>query len=142
MGALASAHEKRGFTCLAVGPGQARAPRRARGAGHPLHLEGPRRLGRRRPEPRSLHPRGGQDPGVRRGAPVVFTPHPGEMARLLRRKVGAVNDDRPGAARDFAEELGGVCLLRAGARSSPATGACGSTPPGNAGLAKGGTGDA
>ncbi len=77
-----------------------------------------------------------------RGAPVVFTPHPGEMARLLRRKVGAVNEDRPAAAQDFADELGGVCLLKGRHTVIAGDGRTWFNPTGNAGLAKGGTGDA
>ena len=64
------------------------------------------------------------------------------MARLLRRKVGAVNDDRPGAARDFAEELGGVCLAQGPAHGHRRQRRLWFNPTGNAGLAKGGTGDA
>ena len=35
----------------------------------------------------------------RRGSPTVLTPHPGEAARLLGATVGAVQEDRVGAAR-------------------------------------------
>ncbi|MDE2293115.1 MAG: NAD(P)H-hydrate dehydratase, partial [Elusimicrobia bacterium] len=76
-----------------------------------------------------------------RAAPVVFTPHPGEAARLLRMKVERVLADRAEAARGLVEELGGVCLLK-GRRTLVARGGkLWVNPTGNAGLAKGGTGD-
>jgi hydroxyethylthiazole kinase-like uncharacterized protein yjeF len=36
--------------------------------------------------------------------PLVITPHPGEMARLIGRDVAAVNENRIGVAGDFAEK--------------------------------------
>ena len=46
------------------------------------------------------------------GAPIVVTPHPGEMARLTDTSVAAVQDDRLGAARTFAATRGLVTLLK------------------------------
>ena len=48
----------------------------------------------------------------KRGGPVVATPHPGEMARLLGCSTEQVQRDRPGAARDLAEKRGVVVLLK------------------------------
>lgn len=48
--------------------------------------------------------------------PVVMTPHPGEMARLLGSSTGSVNADRITAARTLSERTGAVVLLK-GARS-------------------------
>jgi len=77
----------------------------------------------------------------RRGAPCVLTPHPGEMARLSRRSIAEIEADREAACSRLARELGAVCLLK-GPRtviSDGKTSRVNST--GNAGLAKGGTGD-
>ena len=49
---------------------------------------------------------------LRRRPPIVVTPHPGEMARLLGTSVAAVQDDRIGAARSFASSRGVVTLLK------------------------------
>lgn len=46
------------------------------------------------------------------GAPMVVTPHPGEMARLTHTSVAAVQNDRIGAARTFAAARGLVTLLK------------------------------
>ncbi len=48
----------------------------------------------------------------RGGPPIVVTPHPGEMARLMDTSVAAVQDDRIGAARSFASSRGVVTLLK------------------------------
>jgi len=81
---------------------------------------------------------------VLRGAPAarVFTPHPGEMARLLGGAVGDVQRDRVGAARAFATAHG-VHLVLKGARTLIAApdGRVLVNPTGNAGMASGGTGD-
>jgi ADP-dependent NAD(P)H-hydrate dehydratase / NAD(P)H-hydrate epimerase len=57
-------------------------------------------------------------PGVLQvgGAPIVMTPHPGEMARLLRISTSEVNADRIGTTRKLAEVTGAGVLLK-GARS-------------------------
>jgi len=77
------------------------------------------------------------------GAPLVLTPHPGEMARLLGVPNAEVQADRIGAARTAAAKYGAVVILK-GARSVVA-GADGATfvnPTGNPGMASGGMGDA
>lgn len=143
VGALMSAHEKRGFTALAVGPGLGSGPETGRAVlGILSTLKVPAVLDADALNLLALHPRGEVKTLVAgRGAPVVFTPHPGEMARLLRRKAEAVNADRPGAAEDFVSELGGVVLLKGRRTVIAGDGRKWVNPTGNAGLAKGGTGD-
>ncbi len=79
--------------------------------------------------------------GEARG-PRVLTPHPGEMARLTGLTTAAVQADRAGVARAFAERHGVVLVLK-GARTVVATpdGRISVNPTGNAGLASAGTGD-
>jgi ADP-dependent NAD(P)H-hydrate dehydratase / NAD(P)H-hydrate epimerase len=74
--------------------------------------------------------------------PVVLTPHPGEMARLLGISTPAVNADRIGAARRLAD-LSGAAVLLKGARSVIATpeGTVFVNSSGNAGMATAGMGD-
>ncbi len=43
---------------------------------------------------------------------IVVTPHPGEMSRLCGTSVEAVENDRTGAAVEFAEEYGVVTVLK------------------------------
>jgi ADP-dependent NAD(P)H-hydrate dehydratase / NAD(P)H-hydrate epimerase len=74
--------------------------------------------------------------------PLVITPHPGEMARLLGREVQEVQDDRVAAARQAARLVGGVAVLK-GARTVVASpeGRALVIPTGNPGMATGGMGD-
>ncbi len=78
----------------------------------------------------------------RRGSPTVLTPHPGEAARLLGSSVGAVQEDRVGAARAIAAKFGAVCLLK-GPRTDIAApaGRLAINPTGNPGMGTAGTGD-
>lgn len=75
-------------------------------------------------------------------APVVLTPHPGEMARLAGSVTKGVQRDRLGTAREFAK-WHGCCLVLKGARSLVATpdGSVAINLTGNAGMASGGMGD-
>jgi len=75
-------------------------------------------------------------------APVILTPHPGEMARLMDTGVGAVQQDRIKCARDFATGFN-VHLILKGARTVIAhpDGRVFINPTGNAGMASGGMGD-
>ena len=75
--------------------------------------------------------------------PVVLTPHPGEMARLTGRPVGEPEEDRIAAAKTFADRFGVTVLLKG---PDTVIASAGSDPvyintTGNAGLAKGGSGD-
>lgn len=84
------------------------------------------------------------DPGRLRRARTapVLTPHPGEMGRLAGRETAAVNRDRIGAARAFAEAHRCHLVLK-GARTVTATpeGRVSVNPTGNPGMATGGMGD-
>jgi hydroxyethylthiazole kinase-like uncharacterized protein yjeF len=75
--------------------------------------------------------------------PLVMTPHPGEMARLLKIGTAQVNADRISAARRLSD-LTGACVLLKGARSVVAgpRGEVFVNSSGNAGMATPGMGDA
>lgn len=44
--------------------------------------------------------------------PVIVTPHPGEMARMMRRSVPEVQEDRLQAARQFSRQYGVIVVLK------------------------------
>lgn len=75
-------------------------------------------------------------------APLLLTPHPGEMARLCGTTIAEVQADRLGLAARRAAAWGAAVLLKgartvvAGPGTPPAV-----IPTGNPGLATGGTGD-
>ena len=73
---------------------------------------------------------------------VVLTPHPAEMARLTGLSVSAVLADLPGIASDFAR-LHGVTVVLKDAHTVIAgpDGAIWLSVAGNAGMARGGSGD-
>ncbi len=73
---------------------------------------------------------------------LVLTPHPGEMATLIGSTVKAVQADREGVARDFAMRYH-VTLVLKGWRTLVAhpDGRIAVNTTGNAGMAKGGSGD-
>lgn len=75
-------------------------------------------------------------------APLVLTPHPGEMARLCGASAQDVQRDRMGVASTFARAHG-VCVVLKGAYTVVAApdGALFVNTTGNAGLATGGSGD-
>jgi NAD(P)H-hydrate epimerase len=75
-------------------------------------------------------------------APLVLTPHPGEMARLARLSTQEVQGDRLAAARGAAAAYGAIVVLK-GARTITAApdGRAWINLSGNPGLAAGGTGD-
>jgi NAD(P)H-hydrate epimerase len=75
-------------------------------------------------------------------APVVLTPHPGEMARLSGLSVEAIQRDRISSARHFAAKHR-VHLVLKGARTVVAhpDGRVHVNPTGNPGMASGGMGD-
>jgi NAD(P)H-hydrate epimerase len=74
--------------------------------------------------------------------PVILTPHPGELARLLGTTASDVQKDRLGAATSAAERWGSVVVVKGAATliASP-DGQARISPWVNSGLAKGGTGD-
>jgi NAD(P)H-hydrate epimerase len=75
-------------------------------------------------------------------APLVLTPHPGEMARLAHISTAAVQGDRVGTARAFARAHACTVVLK-GARTVIAApdGRAWINPTGNPGMASGGMGD-
>jgi NAD(P)H-hydrate epimerase len=76
-----------------------------------------------------------------RSAPALFTPHPGEMGRLIGRDTAAVQADRRETALAFARDHGGVLVLK-GAETLVTDGQrLYTNTTGNPGLATGGTGD-
>ena len=74
--------------------------------------------------------------------PLILTPHPGEMARLVRCTTKEVQEDRIGVSRNFSQSHH-VYLILKGHRTLIATpkGEIFINPTGNPGLASGGTGD-
>ena len=74
--------------------------------------------------------------------PIVLTPHPGEMLRLLGTKDKSALDDKVAAAREFATSHEVILVLK-GARSLIAApdGRVFVNPTGNAGLGTAGAGD-
>jgi hydroxyethylthiazole kinase-like uncharacterized protein yjeF len=78
-----------------------------------------------------------------RKAPLLLTPHPGEMARLCGCTAAEIQADRTGAARRFAREYG-VTLVLKGANTVIAGENAASlfvNRTGNPGMAQGGSGD-
>jgi NAD(P)H-hydrate epimerase len=84
--------------------------------------------------PDLLHGRDGRD--------VIITPHPGEMARLVRMPIDAVQASRLEIAKNFATAHHVYVVLK-GHRTLIATpdGTVFINPTGNPGMATGGTGD-
>jgi len=74
--------------------------------------------------------------------PLILTPHPGEMARLVRSTVKEIQQDRIGASREFSQSRRAFLVLK-GYRTLIATpeGEVFINPTGNPGMASGGTGD-
>lgn len=74
--------------------------------------------------------------------PLVLTPHPGEMRRLIGAESKSALDDRVGAARDFATAKNVILVLK-GSRPLVAApdGRVFINPTGNAGLGTAGAGD-
>ncbi len=76
-------------------------------------------------------------------APVILTPHPGEMSRLTGKSIAEIESDRVGVARAFAEEYGVVVLLKGASTVVAGAGRKEAyiNITGNQGMAKGGMGD-
>lgn len=73
---------------------------------------------------------------------AVITPHPGEMSRLCRESIEAIQSNRVSIAREFAKEFGVVVVLK-GSNTVIASpdGRTHVNESGNPGMATGGTGD-
>ena len=74
--------------------------------------------------------------------PIILTPHPGEMARLIGKQNADVQAERIGIAREFATKHHVIVVLK-GSRSLIAApdGNVYVNPTGNAGMATAGSGD-
>lgn len=84
------------------------------------------------------------DPSVLRRvkAPVVITPHPAEMGRLLGVSAREVNADREMTAKRFAADYGVIVVLKgAGTVTAAPDGRAVINTTGNSGMATGGSGD-
>lgn len=77
------------------------------------------------------------------GAPVrVFTPHPGEAARLVGTSIAEIQKDRLASAQRMARETGACVVLKgSGTVVAGASGETWINMTGNAAMAKGGSGD-
>jgi hydroxyethylthiazole kinase-like uncharacterized protein yjeF len=75
-------------------------------------------------------------------APIVLTPHPGELSRLIKMNPGQINKKRIDLAAKYAKEFNCVMVLK-GAPTvvSTRSGVTFINPTGNSGLASGGSGD-
>ncbi len=124
---------------LAIGPGLSR---------HPETVRAVRELVARSPVPTVVDAdglnalAGVEGPPGRAGVPLVLTPHPGELGRLMGCPASEVQADRVEAARRAARDLGATVVLK-GARTVVAEpgGRCRLIPTGNPGMATGGSGD-
>jgi hydroxyethylthiazole kinase-like uncharacterized protein yjeF len=133
----------RRVTAFAVGPGITTHPDAARFVLHALSgLAAPAVV-----DADALNVLAAQEPeGVSqmlkaRKHPCVFTPHPGEMARLLKMKAPEVEAQRAKAVERLAKEWGGVALLK-GHRTLISSGLrTVVNATGGPALAKGGSGD-
>jgi len=73
---------------------------------------------------------------------AVFTPHPGELGRLINLSPKVINEDRINAGRMFIEQTGAYLVLKgAGTLIFTPDGKLYVNPTGNPALAKGGSGD-
>ena len=85
-----------------------------------------------------------ENPGILKKAnvPVIITPHPGEMSRLMKINTKEVNSEREKNALAFAQEYGVVCVLKgAGTVIASPEGKALLNTTGNSGMATGGSGD-
>ncbi len=129
-----------GKRCLAIGPGLGQAPETAELV---QRLVAESRLPLVIDADGLNNLAGAADMLARQTAPIVLTPHPGEMARLAQTSVAAVQSDRITCAREFAQALK-VHLVLKGARTVIAhpDGFVFVNATGNPGMASGGMGDA
>lgn len=78
---------------------------------------------------------------LQRPHPLILTPHPGELARLLQTTTAAVGQQREPLAVQFARERGVVLVLKGHQTLVTDGQRLYRNPSGNPGLASGGTGD-
>jgi len=76
------------------------------------------------------------------GAQAIITPHPGEMGRLLGRKISRAQKNRINVAKKFVNEYNNILVLKGYRTVVAAPGRhCYVNKTGNPGMASGGTGD-
>lgn len=125
-------------TALAMGPGLGLAPGTirtvrtvARESAIPLVLDAD-----------GLNAFSGNPEELRRSAPTILTPHPGELGRLLGRSPKEVQEDRLAAAQQASSESGAVVVLKGHHTLIAAPdGRTAVNPTGNPAMASGGSGD-
>lgn len=78
---------------------------------------------------------------VNRKCDVIITPHAGEMARLLRCDVKMINDNRIVSAEKYAEQYNIIVVLKGAGTIIADPYRTSANHTGNAGMAKGGSGD-
>ncbi len=75
-------------------------------------------------------------------APLVISPHPGEMSRLTGKTISEIQKDRINTALAFAQENNLVCIIKGGPSVIAApSGQAWINPTGNEGMATAGSGD-
>lgn len=85
---------------------------------------------------------GGLECLERRTAPIILTPHPGELSRLMKLSISEIQKQRFSLAREFARRHRCHLVLKgAGTIVASPDGMVWCNPTGNTGLAKGGSGD-
>ena len=128
-----------GKKCLAIGPGLGEAPETKKLV-HRIIKESPVTIVI---DADGLNNLAGSTEILKKAkAPLILTPHPGEMARLMDSTAGSVQKDRISCARKFAEKFN-VHIILKGAKTIIAhpEGNIFINPTGNPGMASGGMGD-
>ncbi len=124
---------RRTITTLAVGPGL--------GVGATQRHLVLRLLGMKRPTVLDADGLNNVRPNDFKNWPVIITPHPGELARLLNKTIQKIQSDRIEIARQTAKRLGVICVLK-GHRTVISDGKrVAVNPTGNQAMATGGMGD-
>ncbi len=128
-----------GKRCLAIGPGIGTSPSTGRLIA---------RLIKESPLPLVIDADGlnliAENPDIlsQRRAPIVLTPHPGEMARLSGKRTATIQEARIEQARAFSKSHGVIMVLKgADTIIAKSNGTLFVNPTGNPGMATGGMGD-
>jgi len=128
-----------GCAAVALGPGISQVPATAQLA---------RALIAQLPQPLVIDADGlnacAADPQIltQRSGPTIITPHPGELSRLTHKPISAIQQDRVGAARQAADDLHCIVVLKgAGTVIATPDGEAWINSTGNSGMASGGVGD-
>lgn len=76
-----------------------------------------------------------------RTKPLILTPHPGEMARLIKKSVKEVQSDRAMCAYEFCDKYDAILVLKGAGTIVQHKKRCLINTTGNPGMSKGGSGD-